>query len=456
MTALHAIPLRDHVSAPGAHTGVGVRLLDLLSGPAGRFVVPRHGTTIDWEHHATHATCSEADPELYALGALADTTDAHRIQVLFQLLRAGRSGLTEAARHTADRVVTVLLAALSDDDVLTAFLALRRVRVHRAHATRAFATWLFGHPALAALVARRRPAVRDVLDHVLGVAVSRASLRAIASGAPALRLDRLGVATEDLGPVAAWLLRDGSAPAAPVAERARLVLGSAPAAPRPRTVTVTNRGALSAALVHLWRGTPSDALRSEVDDAVAARAATLPRFDGRLALVLDTSASMAGYGDRALASVSQATALWLCLSRCVADLRLVSAGASISHPSAAYGLRAAGATDLASGVIDALRTAPDLVAVVTDGYETVRSGDLARLVQALPGAGVDTPIVLCTVLFTAADDLTHRRPAPGLPELSCWHEDDFDALITRLCARAPGPVGRRFLCDALRRRLPEV
>jgi hypothetical protein len=112
-----------------------------------------------------------------------------------------------------------------------------------------------------------------------------------------------------------------------------------------------------------------------------------------------------------------------------------------------------GNTDLAVAVLDALESEPDLVAVVSDGYENVYPGDLERVVDALPRAGVQTPVVFCHSKFTNLDDLTLRRPAQNLPQLEFWHQDDFEELLLSLFLMATGSGGeeclREFLLDKL-------
>jgi hypothetical protein len=114
-----------------------------------------------------------------------------------------------------------------------------------------------------------------------------------------------------------------------------------------------------------------------------------------------------------------------------------------------------GTTDLATATLDALTDDPDVVVIVSDGYENVHHGDLARVAATLPQVGVRTPVVFCHSMFTNMDDLALRRPAPALPELVFWHQDDFEDLLVSTMARAAGAHGRRdlrtFLLDKLER-----
>jgi hypothetical protein len=205
---------------------------------------------------------------------------------------------------------------------------------------------------------------------------------------------------------------------------------------------------VAATLVHIYRGGPTGELREALGRYVEDAAAPLPRFDGTVALVLDASASTRGYGERAFACVSQSQALRLVLGRCCAGLRVYPVGGDGGDPP-----RPEGVTDLAGAVLDALEGGPDLVAVVSDGYENDAAGDLARVVATLPALGVRTPVVFCHSKFTPKDDLALRRPSPGLPELEFWHQEDFAEVLWALFTRAAGARGGEYLRGQLRRRL---
>ncbi|MFC7106161.1 hypothetical protein ACFQQB_40570 [Nonomuraea rubra] len=194
-----------------------------------------------------------------------------------------------------------------------------------------------------------------------------------------------------------------------------------PVTEQPPIVTSTNRGDIAATLVHLYRGGPAAELRPALAGYVAQATRGLPRLAANVALVLDTSGSMRGYGDREWAVMSQAMALRLVLSEVCERLTVVETGGTAQAP--------AGSADLAGALLDALGTGPELVVIVTDGYENHLPGDLARVAATLPRAGVTTPVVLCQAAFTRGDDLTLRDPAPELPRRPFWHQDDFAALL---------------------------
>ncbi|WUI03357.1 hypothetical protein OHR68_16595 [Spirillospora sp. NBC_00431] len=403
--------------------------------------LPRGGA-LRWDDADLHRAAHAHDAEGYALLGLAPGVRPwQRARVLLQILAASQAGLDAPARATAARVARVLTLGLPPAHVITVLLALRRLRANHKHTTRAVLRFVLEHPDADALIAARRPALLDCFEHALGTATARGCARRIAAGdtasdylrrrllrfltAPAAgsaavpaRVRALYTADQPPGDRTGDRTGEGAAlrgvPHDPV-----LPVDTAPE--RPATITATNRGDIAATLVHLYRGGPAEDLYVALGRHVGAAAAAFPRFDGTLALVLDASASMRGYGDREWALLSQAAALRMVLSQVCARLEVVEVGGNERAPR--------GATDLATGVLDALGAAPDLVAVVSDGYENLFPGDLARVVASLPGAGVTTPVVFCHAQFTGGDDLRLRRPAPSLPQRGFWHQDDFAELL---------------------------
>jgi hypothetical protein len=421
------------------------------------FVQRRTAPAPEWADEPLHERVFRQDPELYALcGLAADARPAQQERVLFQLLAQSWAGLAADVRRTLERVVAQLLASLESDRVLTVFLALRRVRANHKHAARAVLRYLLNHPRLEDLAGRRRPTFADCLEHALGMDVARACGRLLAADGPADAYARRHLLRFARDPgraraAVAFLFGHGPYPAVPAGEELPAPAARAlPARERPRTITATNRGDVCATLVHVYRGGAnaelSEALARYADEA----AAKLPRFDGTVALVLDASGSTRGYGEREYCCVAQSQALRLVLERCCANVRVYPVGGGGDPP------RPEGDTDLALALLDALEGDPDIVAIVSDGYENVLAGDLARVAASLPAAGIDVPVVFCHSKFTDKDDLTLRRPAPGLPELEFWHQDDFAELLWLLFARARPPRGEAFVRGQLMGRLTEL
>lgn len=399
-----------------------------------------------WDDAELHRSAQRSDPEGYALLALVPgVLPWQRARVLLQTLATSQDGLGERTRVTLAKVTRALMFGLPPAQAVTALLAVRRLRANHKHTTRAAVAFVLEHPEADALIEARRPALVDCFEHALGKATARGCARLIAEG---------DTGSEHLR---TSLLRFTSDPATAIARvRALYAPGTYgatapqeppvpldPATEHQPIVTPTNRGDIAATLVHLYRGGPAAELRPALAGYVAEAVRGLPRLAGDVAMVLDTSGSMRGYGEREWAVMSQAAALRLVLAELCDRLTVVETGGAEHDPR--------GTTDLAGGLLDALETAPDLVVIVTDGYENHLPGDLARVAATLPRAGVTTPVVLCQATFSRGDDLTLRDPAPELPRRPFWHQDDLAGLLPWIFGHcAPG---REWIRSAMLTRL---
>jgi hypothetical protein len=441
--------------------------------------VPRSGE-VHWDDEAWHVQAYHRDPETYALLSLMPgVTAAQRARVLLRLLLASWADLDDGVRATLARVVRILIHGLPGTDVATVLLALRRRRANHKHVTRAALRLLSEHPHVDRLVATHRQVLVACLEHALGKTTARGAVRALIEGRPddarrqLLRFvddpERTSARVRALyEPDRSPALDEVAASPSPTVDDATLDLDLV--LERPATVTTTNRGDIAATLVHMYRGGPfrpgwlgasdaaqrpsqgADQLREALARYVESAASRVPRFPATLALVVDASASMRGYGDREWALLSQAAALRLVLERVCERLVTVTVGGRLPE-AGRHEVATDGGTDLASGVLEAAVARPDLIAVVSDGYENVYPGDLARVLATLPRAGVDTQVLFCHSAFGHSDDLTHRRPAPAVPHKAFWHEADFAPLLLWLLAHAGTPAADAELTGSLRNRL---
>jgi hypothetical protein len=422
------------------------------------------------------------DAETYALTALLPgATVARQARALLTLLTSSRHGLTDAARSTLSRVTAFLCAALPADVVLTALLAARRARANHKHLTRVALRFVLDHPHAEDMVLARTAAVRDVFEHVLGREVARGCARRIAAGATRdAYLARNLYRWTQSPPRARALVREmyrellppPASGARPTPARA-LVPGAyatfhagcaeALAAEReyPKTITADNRGDIAATLVRLYRGADRAELGAALSAYVARAAASLPQLHAVVGLVLDASLSTRGHGDRAFACISQSVALRMVLERCTDELRVAQVGGAGDPPVPG------GASDLAMAVLDLLEPAPDaggyrtpparkpdVILVVTDGYENRDGGDLARVLAALGDEA--PPVVICTATFTAKDDLALRRvldEGTANDQVRFWHEDDFGEVLLAAGARVRPEIAVPWLRAWLAARL---
>ena len=424
------------------------------------FILRRDAAPPQWSDEALHRSNYDQNPELYALLAVADKVQPwQRVRILFQLLQRSRKGMSNEIRCTLERVTDLLLTVLHPDQVLTVFLALRRVRANHKHTTRAILKYILNHPHFEDMASSRRPTMVDCLEHAVGKNVARACAKMLSEEATAdqtyLRRNLLRFVRDSqwVKFVLPFLYKQGTRQTGngqyQQAHR-QYIEKLEQHQDRPKTVTATNRGDIAATLVHLYRGGNSTELQQALDGYVEKAASELPRFEGKLALVLDASASTRSYGDREYCALAQSVALQRVLEKRCTNLQVHTVGGSGSPPVPE------GNTDLATALLDALEGEPDVVAIVSDGYENVYPGDLERVVDALPRAGVQTPVVFCHSKFTDSDDLTLRRPVQNLPQLEFWHQDDFEDVLLSLFSRVNGNKGETCLQEFLLQKLYKV
>jgi hypothetical protein len=418
-----------------------------------------NGVPPQWSDAVLHQSVYESNPELYALLAVTERVQpAQRVRILFQLLRASRAGMTHPQRSILNRVTQVLLAILHPDQVLTVFLALRRVRANHKHTTKAILNYILNHSHFEDMAGCRRPALVDSLEHAMGKNVARACAKMLTNPSVAddaylhrhlLKFARDPQWVKIIFPLLYQGTRQTGTGAYQQVHQ-HSIEKIDPKREQPATVTATNRGDISATLIHLYRGGTSNELKQALADYVQETASELPYFNGKVAVVLDTSESTRSYGQREYCYIAQSVALKLVLEKCCANVQVFSGNNQGEIP------LPEGHSDLATALLDALETQPDLVAIISDGYENVYPGDLARVAATLPQIGIEIPVVFCHSKFTKNDDLNLRHCAPNLPKLEFWHQDDFESLILSLFSQANSQLSEATVQDYLLKKLDKI
>lgn len=419
--------------------------LEALRQLPGKLFVPRQKqSTEDSAWLAVETTRFLADPVLYlGSGLLEGITEGQRARLVATALCTSWALLDETTRTEAEGSLNLLLRLLPEDLALQTFFVARRARASHKHTQRVIVRYLLNHPEAEDLFARRRPAVTDALTHALGRNVLRACLRLVSSETlsadDAVYLRRnlfrfagnANCAVRLLASLKTATSVSGEACYTKASAALRHAFAWKPE--RPDSVTAENRGALAGALTALYRQAPAIGLREAFSNGLSQLVERAPHYSGSVALVYDASASMAGYGERVGCVASSAMALRLTLERTVGELRLYTVGGD-GIAGALPELK--GATDLAGAVLDALMDQPDLVLIVTDGYENRFGGDLARVAATLERLGVTTPVALVVPTFSASDDLSRRKPVASWPLLAFWHENELPELLLLAFAQA--------------------
>ncbi|KAA5538021.1 VWA domain-containing protein [Roseiconus nitratireducens] len=143
----------------------------------------------------------------------------------------------------------------------------------------------------------------------------------------------------------------------------------------------------------------TDAIRQTLRDKAEAAAARLPvRFE-RVGVLIDASQSMMGHDTQALRPIATALALRDLLSTTADHAVAITADGRATE---SYELvEPSGDTSLAAGLVQLLKAEPDVVFVLSDGYENAPSGRFGETVAAVRRIGIQTPIHQFTPVFAA-------------------------------------------------------
>ncbi|MBO0782676.1 MAG: hypothetical protein J2P37_28005, partial [Ktedonobacteraceae bacterium] len=163
----------------------------------------------------------------------------------------------------------------------------------------------------------------------------------------------------------------------------------------------------------------------------------LPKLEGRVAVVLDMSGSMASSGERQNHPAALALALTRLLRESISDLQLFQTGGSASFEEDGLS-RPQGVADIAQALLEAVQSQPQLVLIITDGYENLRQGDSAWMVEGLRRLGYGMPIYQVVPLFAGAEKLELRRLDEDIPLIPIVHEEHVSELLGRVLLTTVG------------------
>lgn len=144
-------------------------------------------------------------------------------------------------------------------------------------------------------------------------------------------------------------------------------------------------------------------------------AAGFPARYGRVGILLDASASMWGSAEQKLRPMATALAVRDMLQH-VGHASVVVCGGAVS-PSDWMLVHPSGDTSLAEGLLDLVDESPDVIFVLSDGYENRPQGRFGEVVAALRALGVGTPILQLDPVFSAESGGVRELAAGLVPAL---------------------------------------
>lgn len=442
-----------------------------------------------------HSVLCEGMPDFYAQ-LLADPVAhiSHKREILVNLL------CNPAARDIARQRIVDILYALPVSEALEIVAVIRERRINRSRARDLMLAFLIGHEQFPLMAATRKQRITHLLKHALGEQTWSSVKRFLANSTPEgetflqrelLRyawggdtararevlcflagvpfkptdpaLAKRVAAREDLDqgeglPLATLLGLRGiyhkSVPVGKIRHLAAVPQVAQDGQPVDGPLTALYKtifldiATTPATMESTYTHGDSD---HNLTELVSRTVASLPVIEGRLAIVLDLSASMLSSGERLYHPASLALALTRLLQDRVRDVALYQVGGvaagrdGLSMPQ--------GATDIASVLLTATREQPQVILVISDGYENVRQGDVEQVVQGLRRLGMATPIYQVVPLFTAAEKLSRRRLGAALPVIPLAHEDGVRELLAYTLLAAAGNVVSRQEIEQLQNML---
>ena len=419
--------------------------------------------------------CDEA-PE-FCLKALSDvrTHVSQKAQLLAGLIRS-----------STDRTKIVCrLHTLSDDELLHVIDGLRRRRLNGRRVRELGLATLVGHPRFADLAANHRLRLVRIFRHLLGERTWSSIRRSLELASPdgeqylQAKVMRFATSTESARETLCFLAGLGFDEPSLTRDRWRVLpwrkkseskpfeftsttLRQSAAARRnleagrgmPRTTLSGIRGtfhpSISARVLRelaapvIRRESTDGALTAAIKESLVSSQVTSldaivegvadensPIVDVRTAVVLDLSGSSASSGERLYHPAALGLALVGLLQRHVSDLNVFQVGGS--EILNGHGIpRPQGVTDLATAVMEAARTEPEAILIVTDGYENCRQGDVAQVVAGMRRLGLMTAVEQVTPVIAAAEDLSRRRLSAAMPVVPVENETGVGELAARL------------------------
>jgi len=219
-------------------------------------------------------------------------------------------------------------------------------------------------------------------------------------------------------------LRSTYHPAEPAGTAVRVARGSLTAKQRLRVQARAEKAGVEVAFdprahdavelyVYAFARGLTDEVAAALDEKAGAAAARLPLRYGKVGVVVDASASMAGSEEQPLRPMAAALALRdvLLAGADAADVRVCG-----GEPDGRL-VRPAGHAEIAEALVAMLREDPDAVFLVTDGYENTPAGRTAETIALVRSLGIRTPIYQLAPVFGAEAHGVRRlsAEAPALP-----------------------------------------
>ncbi len=152
---------------------------------------------------------------------------------------------------------------------------------------------------------------------------------------------------------------------------------------------------------------------SHVNEAIEAEAAQIIAWDAHVYFIMDASASMRGFGHREFNNIAIAMGLLKVFQKRISKTEIAWIGATPNDNNAFP--EPVGTTSLAPALIKAVQHNPDLIILISDGYENVEQGDTAMVLAGIEQLGIKIPMLHIIPAFTERENIVDRQPLVACP-----------------------------------------
>ena len=170
-----------------------------------------------------------------------------------------------------------------------------------------------------------------------------------------------------------------------------------------------------------------DAITAALDIKARKAAESFPARYGKVGILVDASASMAGDKTQPLRPMAATLALRDMLQHVGQTTETKYVGGQMGEL-----VRPMGDTALADGLVEVLTSEPEAVFVLSDGYENSPSGRFAEVMSAVREIGVETPVYHLNPVFAAeSSGVRELAPNNGVPTLPAKSPEALGTSILR-------------------------
>jgi len=410
----------------------------------------------DEQHDAFLTTDRQLYATLLRLPTLLPETAIAIIQRLLAVTetKPGTS-VSESQRLQEDKLIVKILAHLPVANVLAGFLELVERRVNNQRTSGWIRSYIFGSPQLESWAVSHRRALRKLVRHALGNPVTLTCLHKFAQQEPDekttnyLRRYVLRYAKDN-----AALVRDvflflfgklkqseftllnaylaareemEAAKGLPLRVLQGLKGSFHPNFPRYRLRHLASREKIRREVseeieeadeslvgrIRRYYRTKDEAYLAPINEAIEQEAARIPNWDADVYFIIDASASMRGFGHRQYISMAIAMGILKVFQKRIRQTQVAWIGVVPSDDDAFP--PPTGATSLAPALIEAVRQQPQIIILISDGYENVEQGDTAAVLAGIEQLELFIPMLHIIPAFTERDRIEGRQPLTGWP-----------------------------------------